>query len=93
MDVTIVTEEEDFHCHKMVLSACSPYFKSLFEKTLDKHPVIVLHDVKSTLFAKILKYVYLGSVEVELEELQHFIRHATKLQIKYVLLSNTYTQF
>ena len=31
--------------HKMILCACSPYFKNLLEQNPAKHPIIILNDV------------------------------------------------
>ena len=39
-DVTLACEEEQVQAHKLVLSACSPYFRSLFMANPSKHPVV-----------------------------------------------------
>jgi len=41
-DVTLATETESFQAHKLILSACSPYFKKLFTQNPCKHPIIFL---------------------------------------------------
>jgi BTB/POZ domain len=33
-DVVLNVEDQNFHCHKVVLSAASPYFKAMFTGTL-----------------------------------------------------------
>merc|ERR1719186_2310530 len=44
-DVTIATEGQHTKAHKMILCACSPYFKNLLEQNPAKHPIIILKDV------------------------------------------------
>ena len=39
-DVSLVTESLTFQAHKLVLSACSPYFRSLFIASPSKHPMV-----------------------------------------------------
>merc|ERR1712114_159292 len=41
-DVTIATEGQHTKAHKMILCACSPYFKNLLEQNPAKHPIIIL---------------------------------------------------
>ena len=44
-DVTIASDGQSCKAHKMILSACSPYFKTLLEENPAKHPIIILKDV------------------------------------------------
>ena len=39
---TILLQLDNFQAHKMILSACSPYFKALLEENPAKHPIIIL---------------------------------------------------
>ena len=41
-DVTIACDGQSCKAHKMILSACSPYFKALLEENPAKHPIIIL---------------------------------------------------
>jgi hypothetical protein len=41
-DVTLATEGDQFQAHKLVLSACSPYFRQLFLANPCKHPIVFL---------------------------------------------------
>ena len=81
-DVTIATDDESFHCHQIVLSACSPYFRSIFDKTDCKSPVIVMSGVSAELFVKLLRYMYVGEVEVPNEDLKTFLNHASYMEIR-----------
>ena len=45
MDVTLAVDGRVLKAHKMVLSACSPYFQKMFEMTPDKHPVVFIDRV------------------------------------------------
>merc|ERR1719242_1863384 len=46
-DVTLACENASIKCHKMILSACSTYFQSLFMENTCEHPIVFLKDIKS----------------------------------------------
>ena len=48
--------------HKMILCACSPYFKNLLEQNPAKHPIIILKDVPFAHLTAILEFMYAGEV-------------------------------
>ena len=50
--------------HKMILCACSPYFKNLLEQNPAKHPIIILKDVPFAHLTAILEFMYAGEVNV-----------------------------
>ena len=81
-DVTVATDEESFHCHKMVLASCSDYFKGLFRRTPCKNPCIVLKDVSARHLAQLLRYMYVGEIDVLKEDLPQLLANAEYLQIK-----------
>ena len=41
-DVSLATDRVTFQAHKLVLSACSPYLRSLFIANPSKHPMVFL---------------------------------------------------
>ncbi|KAF0291212.1 Protein tramtrack, beta isoform [Amphibalanus amphitrite] len=42
VDVTLSCEGQSLKAHKLVLSACSPYFKTLFQDHSEAHPIVIL---------------------------------------------------
>jgi len=81
-DVTLACEGQTCKAHKMVLSACSPYFKSLLEENPSKHPIIILKDVSYTHLQAILEFMYAGEVNVSQEQLPAFLKTADRLKVK-----------
>ena len=71
--MTIAAEDVSFEAHRLVLSACSPYFKSLLTNSKCKHPVIFLKDVTAEHVGLLLKYMYLGQIAVKKQVMSHFI--------------------
>jgi hypothetical protein len=73
-DVTIAADEMTFEAHKLILSACSPYFKSLLVAAAKKcaHPVIFLKDVSASHVALLLRYMYSGEILVKKEVKRFF---------------------
>merc|ERR1712008_579540 len=61
-DVTLACDGQTCKAHKMVLSACSPYFKALLEENPAKHPIIILKDVPFQHLTAILEFMYAGEV-------------------------------
>lgn len=62
VDVTLAVEGQLLRAHKMVLSACSPYFQALFVNHPDKHPIVILKDVPYSDMKSLLDFMYRGEV-------------------------------
>ena len=87
-DVTLVTDD-DHHvsAHKLVLSACSDYFKSIFKKSKHANPLLCLDGINSKDVSNVLDYVYNGEVQIYQEDLDHFLMIAEKFKLQGLLSS------
>ncbi|XP_067615387.1 protein tramtrack, alpha isoform isoform X1 [Eurosta solidaginis] len=81
-DVTLAVDGQYLKAHKMVLSACSPYFNALFINHPEKHPIVILKDVPYSDMKSLLDFMYRGEVSVDQERLTAFLRVAESLRIK-----------
>ncbi|XP_063696278.1 protein tramtrack, alpha isoform-like isoform X2 [Culicoides brevitarsis] len=81
-DVTLAVEGQYLKAHKMVLSACSPYFQQIFTNHPEKHPIVILKDVPFADMKCLLDFMYRGEVSVDQERLTAFLRVAESLRIK-----------
>ena len=72
--MTIASDGQSCKAHKMILSACSPYFKSLLEENPAKHPIIILKDVPFQHLTAILEFMYAGEVNVAQVETLHLVK-------------------
>ncbi|XP_070493501.1 protein tramtrack, alpha isoform isoform X2 [Chironomus tepperi] len=81
-DVTLAIDGQYLKAHKMVLSACSPYFQQLFINHPEKHPIVILRDVPYADMKSLLDFMYRGEVSVDQERLSAFLRVAESLRIK-----------
>ena len=81
-DVTLVSDDEvQMSAHKLILSACSSFFKSILRKNPHQHPLIYLSGVNSANLAYILDYIYQGEVMLYQNNLDQFLDMAQKLKI------------
>ncbi|KAL6256859.1 hypothetical protein P5V15_011794 [Pogonomyrmex californicus] len=69
-------------CHKIVLAACSSYFRTLFSELTCKHPIVVLKDVNFGELKAILQYMYRGEVNVAHKDLSGLLKVAETLKVK-----------
>lgn len=81
-DVTLAVDGQLLKAHKMVLSACSPYFQTLFVNHQEKHPIVILKDVPYADMKSLLDFMYRGEVSVDQERLTAFLKVAESLRIK-----------
>ena len=82
-DVTLVSEDfKHIPAHKLVLSACSEYFKRLFQETKQSQPLICLDGVNAIDLKNVLDYVYDGEVKILQEDLHRFLNVAQKLKLE-----------
>jgi len=83
VDMTLSAGGKTLRAHKVVLSACSSYFKQLLKGISHwQHPVLVLRDVPFIDLYTILEFIYMGEVNIGQGDLQSFLRTAELLQIK-----------
>ncbi|XP_068893325.1 protein tramtrack, alpha isoform isoform X2 [Tenebrio molitor] len=82
VDVTLAAEGRHLQAHKVVLSACSSYFQSLFTINPCQHPIVILKDVKFTDLKVMVDFMYYGEVNVSQEQLPHILKTAEMLKIK-----------
>ncbi|XP_037959574.1 protein abrupt isoform X2 [Teleopsis dalmanni] len=82
VDVTLACDTRSFTAHKVVLSACSPYFRKLLKANPCEHPIVILRDVRSDDVENLLSFMYNGEVNVSHEHLPDFLKTAHLLQIR-----------
>ncbi|XP_063228442.1 longitudinals lacking protein-like isoform X3 [Bacillus rossius redtenbacheri] len=82
VDCTLAAEGQYLKAHKVVLSACSPYFELLLSQHYEKHPIIILKDVKFQELKAMMDYMYRGEVNISQDQLGALLKAAESLQIK-----------
>ncbi|RZB62199.1 longitudinals lacking protein, isoforms H/M/V [Asbolus verrucosus] len=90
-DVTLTCEGINVKAHKFILSACSPYFRTVFKENPCSHPIIILKDVFYADLVAIINFMYHGEVLVSEEQLASFLQTAKLLQVSG--LNNTNENF
>ncbi|EFA12494.1 longitudinals lacking protein, isoforms H/M/V [Tribolium castaneum] len=92
-DVTLTCEGINLKAHKFILSACSPYFRTVFKENPCSHPIIILKDVLYTDLIAIINFMYHGEVLVSEEQLASFLQTAKLLQVSGLNTTNeTYSK-
>ena len=85
-DVTIVTDDhEQVAAHKLVLSACSDYFKNIFKRNKHQNPLLCLEGVSSKDIRNVMDYIYDGEVQIFQEDLDRFLNVAQRLKLEGLL--------
>ncbi|XP_026287859.1 broad-complex core protein isoforms 1/2/3/4/5 isoform X3 [Frankliniella occidentalis] len=82
VDVTLSCEGKKIKAHKMLLSACSSYFKDLFKENPCQHPVIVFRNVNFSDLEALIDFMYQGEVNVVQEQLASFLTTAELLAVQ-----------
>ncbi|XP_018357854.1 PREDICTED: protein tramtrack, beta isoform-like isoform X2 [Trachymyrmex cornetzi] len=82
VDVTLSCEGKKIRAHKMLLSACSTYFRDLFKENPCQHPIIIFRNVKFDDLAALVDFMYQGEVNVIQEQLASFLTTAELLAVQ-----------
>ncbi|KAK2717417.1 hypothetical protein QYM36_006263 [Artemia franciscana] len=83
VDVTLsCSEGNPVKAHRTVLSACSPYFETLFNDLSHPHPVVFMKDVKNEDLQALLSFMYKGEANVKQNRLNAFIKLAEALSVR-----------
>lgn len=82
VDVTLSCEGKKIRAHKVLLSACSSYFRDIFKENPCQHPVIIFKNVKYDDLIAIIEFMYQGEVNVIQDALPSFLNTAELLSVQ-----------
>ncbi|KAM9035136.1 Bardet-Biedl syndrome 5 protein isoform X3 [Sarcophilus harrisii] len=86
IDCTLKAGDKSLPCHRLILSACSPYFREYFLSEIDeeKKKEVVLDNVDPAILDLIIKYLYSASIDLNDTNVQDIFALASRFQIPSV---------
>ena len=88
-DCTLSCGSRQIQAHKLILSACSPFFRTILRQNTHQHPLLYLKGVEFSDLQAVLSFMYHGEVNVAQEELNSFLAVAEDLQVKGLTQNNS----
>ncbi|KAJ6640008.1 putative apoptosis-inducing factor 1, mitochondrial [Pseudolycoriella hygida] len=80
-DVTLVAEGGQIQAHRVILTASSTYFASIFISNPCQHPIVVLKDIEYNDLQMVVDLIYHGEVFVHRERIPKFLEAAKLLNV------------
>ena len=90
VDVTLAAEGKHLQAHKMLLSACSDYFQSLFSINPCQHPIVILKDVNFDDLQTIVQFMYNGTVNISGEKLPDIMKVSQRPEVSSLNLKQKF---
>lgn len=83
VDVTLSCSGHQVHAHRLVLSACSPYFRKMFENQANQfhYPIVTIDNIYIEDLKLVLEFMYRGEVLIPNDRLATVLRCASNLQV------------
>jgi len=81
-DCTLSCGARQIQAHKLILSACSPFFRTVLRQNPHQHPLLYLKGVNYDDLIGVLNFMYHGEVNVAQDDLNSFLSVAEELQVK-----------
>jgi len=88
-DVTLACDDTQLQAHKVILSACSPFFRNVLRRNPHQHPLLFLKGIKYKELQSVLTFMYMGEVNIAQEELASFLAVAEDLKVKGLTQNKT----
>ena len=83
LDVTLACGgNKQIQAHKVILAACSPFFRSVLKNNPHQHPLLYLKGVKYEEMLSVLDFMYHGEVNIAQNDLASFLCVAKELEVK-----------
>ncbi|CAN9498139.1 unnamed protein product [Ophioblennius macclurei] len=88
VDCTLKVGDRNFPCHRLIMAACSPYFRDIFftedGKEVENTKEVVLDDVNPNILDMIIQYLYSAEIDLTDDNVQDIIAVANRFQIPSV---------
>ena len=81
-DVTLACDDDQINAHKVILSACSPFFRTVLRRNPHQHPLLYMKGVRYTDLQSVLTFMYHGEVNIAQDDLNNFLAVAEDLRVK-----------
>ena len=82
-DVTLVSDDEkQLKAHKVILSACSSFFRNMLISNPHVHPMIFMKGIKHKQLKALLQFMYCGEARIFDDQIDEFIAMAQDLKVK-----------
>ena len=82
-DVTLVCEgDQHIEAHRVILTACSPFFSTVLKRNKHSHPMIYMRGITTKDLSAIVDFIYHGEANIKQEGLEGFLALAEELQLK-----------
>lgn len=81
LDCVVRVGEREFPCHRLVLAACSPYFRARFLAEPDGSGELRLEEVSPDVVSQVLHYLYTSEIALDEANVQDLFAAAHRFQI------------
>ena len=82
-DVTIACEDDNIQAHKVILSACSSFFKRVLKRSRHQQNMLLyLRGVSRQNMESVLDFMYYGEISISQDDLNSFLQVAEDLKVK-----------
>eukprot|EP00092_Neocalanus_flemingeri_P018826 GFUD01020384.1.p1 GENE.GFUD01020384.1~~GFUD01020384.1.p1 ORF type:complete len:309 (+),score=71.44 GFUD01020384.1:39-965(+) len=80
-DVTLACGGNKIQAHKIILSACSGFFKEVFKLHKNPNPLVYIKGASIENLSALISFMYLGQVEVAKDDLNEFLSLGEELKV------------
>jgi len=82
-DVTLVSDDQkQISAHKVVLSACSQYFKNILKVNKHPNPLLCLEGISSQEINSVLDFAHHGEASIYQDDLERFLKVGGRFQLE-----------
>merc|ERR1712126_500076 len=82
-DVTLVSDDQkQISAHKVVLSACSQYFKNILKVNKHPNPLLCLEGISSQEINSVLAFAHHGEASIYQDDLERFLKVGGRFQLE-----------
>ena len=88
-DVTLVCEEnQQVEAHRVILTACSPFFSTILKRNKHSHPMIYMRGLKARQLNDMMDFIYYGEANICQDDIDNFLSLGEELKLKGLSKSN-----